>query len=113
MDFYVLRSTTLDDLSIEIQQYDQLHQLTLSRYILMAELCSKKCLPNFHKVISGSSLHIPMLLMEFHSSPTGGNKGFFRTWKRISQVLYWTGIKTDVKTLWLVVEFASRTSMKP
>lgn len=102
MVFSILHSSTLDDLSTKIQQDDQLRQLTQDllhdpatrpNYVLR-----NGCL--FFKsrlVIPRSSLHIPMLLREFHSPPTGGHSGFFRTYKRISQVLYWNGIKRDVQ----------------
>jgi len=98
----VLRSTTLDDLSTEIQQDDQLRQLTQD---LLQDPASR---PNYvlkngclffksHLVIPRSSIHIHMLLRGFHSSLTGGHSGFFRTYKRISQVLYLSGIKRDVQ----------------
>lgn len=45
---------------------------------------------------SGSTL-IPLLLCEFHSTPTGGHSGFLRTYKRIVATLYWNGLKRDVK----------------
>jgi len=102
MAFSVLRSSTLDDLSTEIQQDDQLRKLTQE---LLQNPASR---PNYvlkngclffksRLVIPRSSLHIPTLLREFHSSPTGGHSGFFHTYKRISQVLYWNGIKRDVQ----------------
>ncbi|KAH0682484.1 hypothetical protein KY289_020236 [Solanum tuberosum] len=94
--------TTLDDLFTEIQQDDQLRQLTQD---LLQDPASR---PNYvlkngclffksHLVIPRSSIHIHMLLRGFHSSLTGGHSGFFRTYKRISQVLYWSGIKRDVQ----------------
>nr|KYP45086.1 Transposon Ty3-G Gag-Pol polyprotein [Cajanus cajan] len=40
---------------------------------------------------------IPIILLEFHSSPQGGHSGFFRTYKRISVVFHWEGMKGDIK----------------
>lgn len=36
------------------------------------------------------------LLQEFHSSVFGGHSGILRTFKRISQLFYWPGMKKDV-----------------
>ncbi|KAG9453182.1 hypothetical protein H6P81_006086 [Aristolochia fimbriata] len=45
----------------------------------------------------GSSL-IPQFLQEFHSSPYGGHSGYFRTYKRISSLLYWEGQKKEIQS---------------
>lgn len=34
---------------------------------------------------------------EFHSTPFGGHSGFFRTYKKISAIFFWEGMKEDVK----------------
>ena len=44
----------------------------------------------------GSS-RIPLLLQEFHNSAVGGHSGFFRTYKRISEVVYWEGMRKDIQ----------------
>ncbi|XLR54004.1 hypothetical protein S83_004676, partial [Arachis hypogaea] len=44
-------------------------------------------------VLAKTSKWIPKILMEFHSSKLGGHSGFFRTYKRISAILYWEGMK--------------------
>lgn len=48
-------------------------------------------------VLSRTFSHIPKILEEFHSSLQGGHSGFFRTYKRISAVFYWEGMKQDIK----------------
>jgi len=47
-------------------------------------------------VISKHSKWIPKFLQEFHDSKIGGHSGFFRTYKRISEVLFWEGMKRTV-----------------
>jgi len=44
-------------------------------------------------VLTRSSKWIPKILAEFHSSKLGEHSGFFRTYKRISSLLYWEGMK--------------------
>ena len=44
----------------------------------------------------GSS-RIPLLLQEFHNLAVGGHSGFFRTYKRISEVVYWEGMRKDIQ----------------
>jgi len=36
-------------------------------------------------------------LKEFHSSPIGGHSGYLRTYKRLSENIYWEGMKRDVQ----------------
>ena len=44
-----------------------------------------------------TSLYIPHLLWEFHSSPMGGHGGVQCTYNRISSEFYWKGIKQTVQ----------------
>jgi hypothetical protein len=48
-------------------------------------------------VISPSSPSIPLLLDEFHKTPTGGHSGFLRTYRRIADTLYWVGMQKQVR----------------
>lgn len=48
-------------------------------------------------VLPKNSSFIPKFLHEFHSSPYGRHSGFFRTYKRTADVLFWEGMKTDIK----------------
>ncbi|KAL4562417.1 hypothetical protein LXL04_034620 [Taraxacum kok-saghyz] len=48
-------------------------------------------------VIPATSHWIPTLLEEFHSSPTGGHSGFYRTYRRLAGQLYWVGMTNSVK----------------
>ncbi|KAK7286582.1 hypothetical protein RJT34_21675 [Clitoria ternatea] len=47
-------------------------------------------------VLSATSSWIPKLLHEFHTSPTGGHSGIYRTYRRMAQSLYWIGMKNTV-----------------
>ncbi|WVZ14456.1 hypothetical protein V8G54_012022 [Vigna mungo] len=40
---------------------------------------------------------IPSIIKELHESPIGGHSGYFRTFKRVAGVLYWEGMKRDIK----------------
>lgn len=48
-------------------------------------------------VLAANSVYIPLLLQEFHSSPTGGHSGFLRTYHRIAGNLYWVGMKRSIQ----------------
>lgn len=48
-------------------------------------------------VISPESPSIPVLLEEFHSTPTGGHSGFLRTYRRLSDNLYWVGMQKRIR----------------
>lgn len=48
-------------------------------------------------VLPKGSSRIPLLLQEFHNSAVGGHSGFFRTYKRISEVVYWEGMRKDIQ----------------
>ena len=39
---------------------------------------------------------IPLILQEFYDTVSGGRAGFFRTYKRISTLLFWEGMKRDI-----------------
>ena len=43
-------------------------------------------------------IHRPEILLLFHDDPTAGHQGIRRTFARISQSYYWTGLRKDVKT---------------
>lgn len=47
-------------------------------------------------VLAANSTWIPRLMQEFHSSPTGGHSGVYRTYRRVAQSLYWPGMKKTV-----------------
>ncbi|PNY15662.1 retrotransposon-related protein [Trifolium pratense] len=48
-------------------------------------------------VISHKSPSIPLLLEEFHCTPTGGHSGFLRTYRRLAENLYWVGMQKSVR----------------
>ena len=47
-------------------------------------------------VLSANYAWIPRLLAEYHTTSIGGHSGVFRTYRRVSQSLYWIGIKKMV-----------------
>ena len=48
-------------------------------------------------VISRHSTLIPILLQEFHATPQSGHSGFYKTYRRIAENVYWIGIKSKVQ----------------
>ncbi|KAD2804662.1 hypothetical protein E3N88_38039 [Mikania micrantha] len=48
-------------------------------------------------VIPRTSAFIPLLLQEFHTTPSGGHSGFYRTYRRLAANLYWPGMTGSVK----------------
>jgi hypothetical protein len=48
-------------------------------------------------VISNTSVLIPTLLQEFHSSLCGGHSGFYRTYRRVAANVYWVGMKNTIQ----------------
>ncbi|KAD5961527.1 hypothetical protein E3N88_13000 [Mikania micrantha] len=48
-------------------------------------------------VISANSKFLPVLLHEFHTTPTGGHSGYYRTYRRMAANLYWAGMTATVK----------------
>ena len=48
-------------------------------------------------VLAKGSSRIPLVLKEFHDSAAGAHLGFFRTYKRISALFYWEGMKKDIQ----------------
>ncbi|WVY93829.1 hypothetical protein V8G54_032917 [Vigna mungo] len=48
-------------------------------------------------VLPKNSSSLSAIIKEMHESPTGGHSGYFRTFKRIAGVLYWEGMKKDLK----------------
>jgi len=48
-------------------------------------------------VVAETSGWIPQLLQEFHASPQGGHSGFYKTYRRLAENLYWKGMKGTVQ----------------
>ena len=48
-------------------------------------------------VLAKGSTRIPNILAEFHDSPTWGHLGYFRTYKRITSLFYWEGMRKDIQ----------------
>lgn len=60
-------------------------------------------------VLPRNSSFIFKFLHEFHSSPYGGHSGFFRTYKRTTTVLFWEGMKADIKRYVVECDTCQRT----
>ncbi|PNX58075.1 retrotransposon Ty-3/Gypsy protein [Trifolium pratense] len=52
---------------------------------------------NDRLVLYSKSPSIPMLLKEFHSTPTGGHSGYLRTYRRLAENLHWIGMQRTVR----------------
>jgi len=72
------------------------------------ELSNGKLMYNGRLVLAKTSEWIPKILIEYHKSKLGGHSGFFRTYKRISSILYWEGMKAAIMNF---VRFAKRISI--
>lgn len=48
-------------------------------------------------VLPKDSPRIPKILTEFHDSALGGHSGYFKTYKRIADVVYWEGMKSRIQ----------------
>lgn len=48
-------------------------------------------------VISPKSSSIPLLLEEFHCTPSGGHSGFLRTYRKLADNIYWVGMQKTVR----------------
>lgn len=59
-------------------------------------------------VLPQNSARIPIILKEFHSSALGGHAGYFRTFKRISNIVYWVGMRAAIKDFVAACEICQR-----
>lgn len=60
-------------------------------------MLARGCL--WHKgklVLPAKSSRIPLILEEFHSIVWGGHSGVLRTFKRVTNVFYWKGMRRDI-----------------
>jgi hypothetical protein len=48
-------------------------------------------------ILAANSTHKITILQELHAAPSAGHSGFLRTYKRISRLFYWKGMKWDIK----------------
>lgn len=48
-------------------------------------------------VIPPNSSSIPLLLEEFHCTPSGGHSGFLRTYRKLADNIYWVGMQKTVR----------------
>jgi hypothetical protein len=48
-------------------------------------------------MLATNSTHKSVILQELHASPSAGHSGFLRTYKCISRIFYWKGMKQDIK----------------
>ena len=59
-------------------------------------------------VLSKNSTKIPLLLKELQDSPLGGHSGFFRTFKRVANVVFWQGMKKTTRDYVAACEICRR-----
>ena len=92
----------LDDWWEEIQADDKLR--TVTRDLLMNlnahlgyQLQGNKLLYKGRLVLLKNSTRKSLIFSKFHNSAMGGYAGFFRTYKRISGLVYWEGMKKDIQ----------------
>ena len=50
-------------------------------------------------VLPKGSEAIPVLLLEYHSTPMGGHSGFTKTYKRVAGSFFWPGMNKDIMQL--------------
>jgi len=48
-------------------------------------------------ILAANSTHKITIFQELHAAPSAGHFGFLRTYKRISRLFYWKGMKRDIK----------------
>ncbi|WVY92875.1 hypothetical protein V8G54_031963 [Vigna mungo] len=65
--------------------------------ILFLRLEKEDCTTKVN-VLSTNSSKIPTIIKELHETPIGGHSGSFRTLTRVADVLYWEGMRKDIKT---------------
>lgn len=61
-----------------------------------------------HTVLSRNSRLVHLFITEFHSTPFDRHSGFFRTYKKVSTIFYWEGMKNDVKKFVVECEVCQR-----
>jgi hypothetical protein len=48
-------------------------------------------------ILAANSTHKITILQELHATPSAGHSRFLQTYKRISRLFYWKGMKRDIK----------------
>ncbi|KAI5402630.1 hypothetical protein KIW84_050288 [Lathyrus oleraceus] len=64
-------------------------------------------------VLSPKSPSIPLLLEEFHCTPTGGHSGFLRTYRKLADNLYWLGMQKSVREFVRACDVCQRQKHPP
>ena len=77
------------------------------------ELRQGRLLYKQHMVLAKHSPRIPFILKEFHDTAAGGHSGFFRTYKRISALLFWEGMKKDIQQYVPACQTCQRNKYEP
>lgn len=83
----VQRDTGLAKIRKESEEGKQLPGFTLS---------NEKLLYKGRMILAKSSTFIPLLLREYHDSPTGGHSGEVKTYLRLAFEWFWQGMRRDV-----------------
>lgn len=91
-----------DDLASEVQKDSKL-QVIIQDLIFYSnshphyKLCNGCLLYKNMLVLPKTSKFIPKLL-DFHCSPSGGHSGFFGTYKKVTSIVFWEGIRKGVQS---------------
>ena len=109
----VLQIHDFEEWTEEIKQDDKLQKIMQDLIIdptshMGYTLRDQKLFYKEKLMLSKSSSRIPIILKEFHSSLIGGHSGIFRTYKRIASLVYWEGMKTDIKNFIVTCEVCQR-----
>lgn len=63
-------------------------------------------------VVPSKSDWASLFLREFHTTPTGGHAGAFRTYRRIAANIYWKGMMKDVKRFVAACDVCQRNKVE-
>ena len=96
---YVANVEKLDE---EIQKEEKLSAI-LQKLLTGQQVPQGYSVKEGHLLFNGSltlprsSTYVPVIMKEFHDSPIGGHTGYLRTYKRMTNLFYWDGMRRDIQ----------------